>query len=679
MPDIPRQGAALLCQLLDISHPDSADLANLAAERRQLLLANILRQLILPGQSSERVLICIEDLQWADASFSKLLGALVDEGPGAGCMLLITTRPGNRPEWSTRAHVAQLMLNELTPADSRLLIDSLHGQVRPSEEAVRQVIEQANGNPLFIEEMTRALMSIAPGSVDLKAPPTLRQALSARLDALGGARDTLLAASVIGREFSRELLLGTLEKHEDVALDQQLSRLVEAGILFQRGQLPAVNYTFKHGLIQNEAYRLTSFEERRKLHAMIARQLTGEPASQSMIRAPELIAHHLSAAEDFVEAVPLWLEACRSAQKQSAEIECIQFGERGLQDLAKMPASDERDALELALLVSMGPAQMAVLGYSAAEVSQTYERAQQLCESSEESLDQVPALFGLWTHYVVKGSTLDSAADIAYKLLALTEHRDEDLLLEARVMLGVTLTHLALYDRAIEHLTDALQQYDTEKHGHHCYLYGQEPGMAASIYRGLARAQQGDLEAAQQDFMQGLALGEASAHSHAFALCISARTLFAAGDLETASVLIVQAKQVASDHGFATWMSYADFLQAAIAFAHGGGTSQIEEMLEALERGDREGNTIATLDFSTMCTAAMLQAAQWSDALELNSRARMELDRRGFCSDAEGIISVTEQIVERAELDDSQRTELTQWISNWRAIIDEQSRSIENG
>lgn len=672
---------ALFCELLEVPNMDRSITAHLSPKRKQSLLTNMLRLLLTSTGSRKRLLVLVEDLQWADASFRNLLGSIVDQGPAKGCMLLITTRLGAGPEWTSNAHLSHLLLKELNPDDSRALVDSINTDVQPTDDIVLQVIDHSNGNPLFLEEMTRAVVDAKVHGHDVRVPQSLRQALMVRLDLLDGARDLLLSASILGREFDYSLLSIIADHLNAATLQQQIAQLVDAGILFQHGIPPNSTYSFKHGLLQREAYRLTGFRVRQRIHGNVAEELIENPFGHLPASAPELIAHHSSASENFMQAVDYWIYACRDAQQQSANIECIQFGERGLDDLAKIPISKERDKQELELLVSMGPAQMAILGYSATQVSQTYERAHQLCDSSGKSLDQVPALFGLWTHYVVRGSTLRAAADIARKLLKLTEGRDEDLLLEARVMLGVTLTHLAEYNSAITYLDAALTQYEQENHRGHCYLFGQEPGMAASIYRGLARAQTNSLEAAQQDFLKGLALGKASGHPHsiAFAMCISARTLFTAGDAKSAKDLAEEAHEIALTQGFSGWLNYSEFLLTAIKFWEEPSVERLGQMIESLNRVDTEGNSIVTLDFSTIATRAMLEIEDWGSARSHNQRSRAELDRRGFCSDAENVVSVTRELLDSAPLREEEREQIRHWIARWHNTISIETEEIQSG
>ncbi len=116
------------------------------------------------------------------------------------------------------------------------------------------LVARADGVPLFVEELTKAVLE--PGAArDVEAiPATLADSLMARLDRLSTAKEVAQRAAVLGREFGYPLLAAMVGLDE-AALRQGLARLVDAEILFARGELPAGPYTFKHALIQETAYQ----------------------------------------------------------------------------------------------------------------------------------------------------------------------------------------------------------------------------------------------------------------------------------------------------------------------------------------------------------------------------------------------------------------------------------------
>src|SRR6185295_15656642 len=176
-----------------------------------------------------------------------------------------------------------------------------------------QIAARTDGVPLFVEEMTKMLLGSTGSGEALRAglppevPGTLEGWLMARLDRLGTAKEVAQLAATLGREFSHELLLAVSPWSAD-ELGRELDRLVQAELLFRRGQPPRVRYLFKHALLQDAAYASLLRSDRQRHHQRIA-EILADHFPEIAEGQPELLAHHYTMAAMSEKAVTLWQRA----------------------------------------------------------------------------------------------------------------------------------------------------------------------------------------------------------------------------------------------------------------------------------------------------------------------------------------------------------------------------------
>ncbi|MGH7030840.1 MAG: hypothetical protein ACREEZ_10485, partial [Stellaceae bacterium] len=323
---------ALLSELLSL--PSSAAHLSLSLQRkREKLLEALLNQL--EAEAGHRpVLMVFEDVQWIDATSRELLDLSVDRVRHLPVLLAITFRPEFQPPWGGRSHVMNLALNRLGERDGEALVHKLASHARLTAEIVAEIVERTDGVPLFVEELTKAVLESAGqsdrvtavlGAASLAAhsvPATLHASLMARLDRLGPApKETAQIGAVLGREFSYELIEPVAQRPER-ELQAALGRLSDAGLLFCRGTPPHASYLFKHALVQDAAYGTLLRAKRQELHGRVAAALETHFADLGE-RQPELFAHHLTAAGDTDRAAHQWLKAGQNAAEKSAYLEAI--------------------------------------------------------------------------------------------------------------------------------------------------------------------------------------------------------------------------------------------------------------------------------------------------------------------------------------------------------------------
>ena len=423
---------ALLSELLSL--PSSAADLNVSPQRkREKLFEALLDQL--EAEARQRpVLMVFEDAHWIDPTSRELLDLTVDRVRRLRVLLVITFRPEFQPPWGGRAHVTSLALNRLGERDGEALVHKLAGNAALSSDIVAEIVERTDGVPLFVEELTKAVLeSAAQGDrvaavlattslAALSVPATLHASLMARLDRLGpAAKEIAQIAAVLGREFAYELIEPVAQRHQR-ELQAALDQLGDAGLLFCRGTAPHASYLFKHALVQDAAYSTLLRGRRQELHARVAAALE-QHFSDLVERQPELLAHHLTAAGDTERAVDQWLKAGQHAAARLAYLEAIAHLERGLGLLHSLPESPVRNGLEIELQLALGLCLYPTKG--GVEAKPRYMRALDLAERSGEPQQRFEALYGVWQSTRTSGG-IAAASPLSERLLRMAEREGDD-------------------------------------------------------------------------------------------------------------------------------------------------------------------------------------------------------------------------------------------------------------
>ena len=440
----------LLATLLSLPLSAADTLPDLTPQQqRQQTLTAILR-IVLALAEQQPVLMIVEDLHWVDPSTLEWLDLLIDQAPTFRLFVVLTCRPTFRHAWGLRTHLTPLMLTRLARDQVALMVARVAGGKRLPAAVVHHIVTQTDGVPLFIEELTKAILESGllretdghyalTGPLSAVAiPTTLHDALMARLDRLGTAKGIAQWGATLGRQFSYALLQAVSQR-EAVTLQRELGRLVEAELLYPRGVVPQATYLFKHALIQEAAYQSLLRSTRQYYHQRAARVLTDQFPETAETQ-PELIAHHYTEAACHAQAVPYWQRAGQRAIARSAHVEAVAHLTRGLDVLMALPETQERDRHELALRLALGTALSVTKGWPAPEVGQAYSRAQYLWQQVGETAQLFPVLWGLGHFHVVRGEP-QTARELGEQLLTLAQqHQEPTYFLAAHFMLGNALT-----------------------------------------------------------------------------------------------------------------------------------------------------------------------------------------------------------------------------------------------
>jgi predicted ATPase len=438
------QDAALIAEMLSLPHDGRYPSLELPPpERRQRTLNALVSQVVALSRQNP-VLMIFEDAHWTDPTSLELFGRIVDKIPTLRVLLIVTFRPEFEPPWIGRPHVTALTINRLAQRDVDAMIDRVVGNKIIPMTLRQGIIERTDGIPLFVEEMTKAVLEAgsegeaqaAVPSPTHAVPASLHASVMARLDRLGSAKEVAQTGAAIGREFSHALLAAVGRKPE-AELAAALDRLVAAGLLFRQGVPPYRTYLFKHALVQDAAYGTLLREPRRALHARIAETLETQFADVAETR-PELLARHFAEAGLTEKAAGLWGKAGERSLGRSALVEAVAQFTRGLDQIAALPATPGLRRQEIKQQVGLANALMYTKGWASAETKAAFdhahaliEKAEAFGESAEDPLLLYSVLYGFFLQKFIAFNG-DAACTLARQFLALAERQKAT----APVMIG---------------------------------------------------------------------------------------------------------------------------------------------------------------------------------------------------------------------------------------------------
>jgi len=380
--------------------------------QKELTIEALIRHLVALAQTRP-VLVVLEDVHWIDPTTLELVNRTIQSIKTAPILFLLTFRPDFLPPWLDQPHVTMLRLEKLSRDQAGAMIFEVTGGKRLPDEVYDQIISKTDGVPLFIEELTKAVLEsgllryaddryVIDGPLPpLAIPTTLHDSLMARLDRFAPVKEIAQIGAVLGREFSYRLIAAVAQTSTSF-LQSALSQLADAELIFERGERPDSTYIFKHALVQDAAYESLLRSKRQQLHNRIANVLK-EQFAEIIEQQPELMAHHLLQAGLIEPAIAYLQKAGQRAIQRSANIEAIGHLKHALESLHSLPKSRERARTELELEVMLGQAMIAGRGYAAQETKEVLLRAKDLIDESTASEQKFAILYGIWACYYVGG------------------------------------------------------------------------------------------------------------------------------------------------------------------------------------------------------------------------------------------------------------------------------------
>lgn len=299
----------------------------------------LIRQL-LRAASKRPVLVIVEDAHWIDPSMREFVEQFIPRISDERVLVLVSYRPENAPPWAMNPNVASINLTRLGRHHALAIARSVGGSEIP-DSTFDDIVQRAQGVPLFVEEVTKSVREVLELSgqpaTPVGVPATLQSSLISRLDRLGSAKEIAQIGAVIGREFSYGLIISIADWPES-EVAHALDRLVESELLYRRGLKPNATYTFKHALVQDAAYGTILLTKRRDLHARIVNALTAQPVNAGNHRV-ESIGRHAFHAGIWDTAFSYLSRAGQNAMDGAAIREAMGQYERALKAASKLPST----------------------------------------------------------------------------------------------------------------------------------------------------------------------------------------------------------------------------------------------------------------------------------------------------------------------------------------------------
>lgn len=626
----PPETLTLLADLLSVERPAGhADLA-MTPQRQRRRTIELLTELLLQRAGRQPLLLVVEDMHWADPSTLDVIDEIVQHAPQAALLVVMTHRPEFVPAWARAAGVTQFSLGALENEAAAAIVRNVNGGRSLPAGLLQLVLARAEGNPLYLEEITRVVLDAGalndePLDAERSIPATVQESLAARIDRLGPAKPIAQLAAALGRQFSYELLR-VMADMVPAGLEHALEQLVSENLLVQQGTPPQADYSFKHALLRDAAYQSLLRSRRREIHATIARTLV-ERFPQTCEAQPEVPARHFTEAGDSAEAIALWRKAGERAMARSAQAEAAAHFGQALALVRKLAPGAERTQAELGLLMTLGPLQMATRGYADPSVAQTYREAREICNAIGETPQLVPVLFGLWAYHVV-GGDLRIALYLGDQILRQLQEAGDDggLLLEAQVVRGVTQYFRGEFEDACATLRAGIALYDPAQHRAHAQVFGQEPGMALHVYLAKALAAVGEDANAAAHAREAARIAEETGHFHTSGFCMTYEMVVhvMAGNAAAVAPLAARCAVLAREQCFPIWEAASELLGGWADAMLGDSAQGLPRMREGLSRWRATGTTLYAPYWSGLLAEALAAHGQIDEASVLIDAAVAE-------------------------------------------------------
>jgi class 3 adenylate cyclase/predicted ATPase len=625
---------SLVAPLLALPVPDNRyPPLNLSAQRQRQKTLETIVTLLLELAERQPVLFIVEDLHWTDPTTLEFLGLLVEQIPTTAIYTLLTCRPHFQPAWHHRSYITEMTLNHLSHAQGEQIVHGMTDGKTLPPEVLHQMIAKTDGVPLFVEELTKAILEsgqlkaldghyeLTESFATFAIPATLQDSLMARLDRLVSAKGIAQLGAVIGRQFTYALL-HAFAHVEDATLQRELSRLVDAELLYQRGVPPQSAYMFKHALIQDAAYQSLLKSTRQHYHQRIAQVLEAQFPETAETQ-PELLGHHYTEAGLGEQAIGYWQRAGQQASDRSAYLEAISHFTTGIELLKTLPETPAHTQQALTLYSALGAALQVTKGHGAPEVEQAYTKARTLCQQVGETPQLVPALFGLWRFYVVQPQ-LHTARELGEMLLRLAQRTDDPTVaIMAHCALGSTWLWLGALPAARQHLEEGSARYTLDQRRAPVFRMGQDLGVGCRTYAAWTLWLLGYPDQALARVHDALELAHTLSHpfSLAYARCLAAFISQFRRDVPAVHAQAEAAVALSTEQGFPQWVALGTILSGWGLVMQGQGEERMAQVRQGLAAWRATGAVVHIPYFCTVLADVCDHLGHLEDGLQALAEA----------------------------------------------------------
>jgi predicted ATPase len=512
------------------------------------------------------------------------------------------------------------------------MIDRLVGNSRIPAGTRQDIIERTDGIPLFIEEMTKAVLEAdsqraaertvaAAPSPALAVPASLHGSLMARLDRLGPAKEVAQIGAVIGREFSHALLAAVVRKPE-ADLASALDRLIAAGLLFRQGLSRYATYMFKHALVQDAAYGTLLRERRRALHAGIAETLEGQFAEIAESQ-PELLARHCTEAGLIEKAAGLWGKAGQRSVERSALVEAAAQLTRAIEQIAMLRSTPALRRQQIKLQVALISPLMSVKGIAAPQTKAAVERARLLIEQAEargeppeDHLLLFSVLYGFWAANFIAFKA-EVQRELAAQFLALAEKQGATVpLMVGHRITGTTLLFTGDFTEALAHYDQSLALYHPAEHRALATRFPPDNRVMILCWRALASWVLGYPEKAVADTHHVLTdareIGQAA--TLMLPLALTTWTHMFSGDYTTADALLDELNVLADEKCTFFWKAHGMWIKGSLLALTGKAADAVQMITSGISAWRSTGATAYAPLYLSYLATAYAELGQFDDA-----------------------------------------------------------------
>ncbi len=622
---------ALIADMLSLPVNDRYPKLSSNPQRKKEMLFDAMMRGLNNRARRRPVVILFEDAHWADASSLELLDKAVGMLTNLPVLLVMSYRPEFQPPWVGLAVTSVITLRRLTQKQAAQLAERIAvEQVLPP--ALRErIVAQSDGVPLFIEELTKAVVESAAQTDSTSTPlvpATLQGSLIARLDRLPAAKQVAQVGAVIGREFTHTLLTAVADMPEE-QLAQGIDMLVKSGLAFCRGVPPNADYTFKHALVRDAAYSTLLRSQRQELHARIGKAHE-EHFPEAVAKKPELLAHHFTQAGLLDQAIEYWRAAGLRSVGRSAHSEAGAHFACALDLLAKLPPSEQRDARELDLTLNLAVCLIAVQGFGASRVEECALRAKDLADK----LHGVPTRFAArrlaWNSCLMRQPVPRTVA-LARDLIGLAEedHAPAKLALAHRAF-GYSLLIAGEFAEADTVLARGAAFAD-DVSDQEFVVYGEHPSMVCRAYRGQAKIMTGFPTSGArlaEEAVQYARRGE-SAHSLAWALGVAAHVFQTQHEAKATLHFAAATIDAARDHHLPQWLALGERCMGWAMHRLGSLAAGLDLQRQGIKRWTDTGAMLHVTHCEVHLVDSFLREGQIAEARTHLDNARAHCARYG--------------------------------------------------
>lgn len=611
---------ALVAELIGIQESEDLPFLELPPQIRRSRTLEMLLGLLDKQSQKRPVLFVMEDAHWIDPTTLELLELCLDIISETPVMMLMTSRPDNQPELAAHPHVTRLTLNRLGRSGQQEIVAGLGGGNLPVK-SINEILARTDGVPLFVEELTKAVLETGETAV----PASLHDSLMSRLDRLPDVKEVAQTAACIGREFDLALLRQIVDS-TDAELGAALEKLIAAQLVFRRGAASSSGYIFKHALVRDAAYESLLKKRRLAIHGRLVKALERQDDAIQ-----EVVARHAEAAGLLETAIEHWALAAAQSMKRPAYKESISSYQSAISLCRKQGDGIRWKRRELELQVEVGQALIANLGYQAPATAEAFESALLLADSIGDPERFVRSIFGLWAARYISNVP---SYELAERMSAATSaDADRGAKCVSIRMLALENFHMGHYRKSLDLVEQALEIYHEDEDRELALSYGHDPRAAATNYKAWNLWHLGfpvqAKAAAEQSLTWALELDHPNTIglSQCYGVCLTNIWL---GDADRVSKAAEDVVVLAEEKSLELWKAWGRVYRGWARF-QSDQNEGFEDLAAGLEAGARIG-AVRLLPFHYGLAAQMYSKTGQHD--EADHFIQKAFSSQEFCNDA---------------------------------------------